>query len=57
MSGRLDHTIHTLSHLHKLRKSRQRTFAVSDDNVGWVLDEVNEYMSACEMATAELTAI
>jgi hypothetical protein len=57
MSGRLDHTIHTLSYLHKLRKYRQQTFAVSDDNVGWVLDEVNEYMPACGVGVAELTVM
>jgi len=39
LSGRLDHTIHTLSYLHKLRKTRRRIFAVSDDNTAWVLDE------------------
>ncbi|KAF8899944.1 thiamine pyrophosphokinase [Gymnopilus junonius] len=38
LSGRLDQTIHTLSYLHKLRKRRDRVFAVTDDNVGWVLD-------------------
>jgi len=38
LSGRLDQTISTLSYLHKLRKSRTRVFAVTDDNVGWVLD-------------------
>jgi len=38
LSGRLDQTVHTLSYLHKLRKSRERVFAVTDDNVGWVLD-------------------
>jgi len=38
LSGRLDQTIHTLSYLHKLRLSRPRVFAVTDDNVGWVLD-------------------
>ncbi|KAJ6494777.1 thiamine pyrophosphokinase [Mycena vitilis] len=38
LAGRLDQTIHTLSYLHKLRKSRKRVFAVTDDNVGWVLD-------------------
>ncbi|KXN91733.1 Thiamin pyrophosphokinase 1 [Leucoagaricus sp. SymC.cos] len=38
LAGRLDQTIHTLSYLHKLRKSRRRVFAVTDDNVGWVLD-------------------
>jgi len=40
LSGRLDQTIHTLSFLHKLRKSGRRIFAVTDENVGWVLDEV-----------------
>jgi thiamine pyrophosphokinase len=40
LAGRLDQTIHTLSYLHKLRKIRRRVFAVTDDNVGWVLSEV-----------------
>ncbi|KDQ55872.1 hypothetical protein JAAARDRAFT_331949 [Jaapia argillacea MUCL 33604] len=39
LSGRLDQTVHTLSLLHKLRKTRRFLFAVTDDNVGWVLDE------------------
>jgi len=39
LSGRLDQTVHTLSFLHKLRKSRHRIFAVTDENVGWVLDQ------------------
>ncbi|XP_006459372.1 hypothetical protein AGABI2DRAFT_201549 [Agaricus bisporus var. bisporus H97] len=38
LSGRLDQTIHTLSYLHKLRKKRKRVYAVTDDNIGWVLD-------------------
>ncbi|KAF9450336.1 thiamine pyrophosphokinase Thi80 [Macrolepiota fuliginosa MF-IS2] len=38
LAGRLDQTIHTLSYLHKLRKTRKRVYAVTDDNVGWVLD-------------------
>ncbi|KAL1690484.1 thiamine pyrophosphokinase [Schizophyllum commune] len=38
LAGRLDQTIHTLSYLHKLRHKRRRVFAVTDDNVGWVLD-------------------
>ncbi|KAJ7494679.1 thiamine pyrophosphokinase [Mycena galericulata] len=38
LSGRLDQTVHTLSYLHKLRHTRKRVFAVTDDNVGWVLD-------------------
>lgn len=40
LSGRLDQTIHTLQLLHKLRKERSDVYAVTDDNIGWVLDEV-----------------
>jgi len=40
LSGRLDQTIHTLSCLHKLRKSRKNVFAITDENIGWVLSEV-----------------
>jgi thiamine pyrophosphokinase len=40
LTGRLDQTIHTLSYLHKLRKSRKTVYAVADENVGWVLDSV-----------------
>ncbi|KAI0368743.1 thiamine pyrophosphokinase [Pilatotrama ljubarskyi] len=36
--GRLDQTVHTLSFLHKLRRSRKRTFVITDDNVAWLLD-------------------
>ncbi|KAI0250257.1 thiamine pyrophosphokinase [Lactifluus subvellereus] len=45
LSGRLDQTVHTLSYLHKLRKSGRRIFAVTDDNVGWVLDEGKHHIS------------
>lgn len=38
LSGRLDQTVHTLSYIHKLRKERESVFAISDDNVAWVLD-------------------
>jgi len=38
LSGRLDHTIHTLAYLHKIRKNRKQVFVATDDNVGWVLD-------------------
>jgi len=38
LSGRLDQTVHTLSYVHKLRKSRESVFAITDDNVAWVLD-------------------
>ena len=40
LSGRLDQTIHTLSYVHKMRKSGRKVFAVTDESVGWVLDEV-----------------
>ncbi|TBU32502.1 thiamine pyrophosphokinase [Dichomitus squalens] len=38
LSGRLDQTVHTLSLLHKLRRSRQRVFVITDDSVAWLLD-------------------
>ncbi|KIJ45083.1 hypothetical protein M422DRAFT_167049 [Sphaerobolus stellatus SS14] len=38
LTGRLDQTIHTLSVFHKLRVSRPRLFAITNENVGWVLD-------------------
>ena len=40
LSGRLDQTISTIAYLYKLRKIRNRVFAVTDDNIGWVLDSV-----------------
>jgi thiamine pyrophosphokinase len=43
VSGRLDQTVHTLSYLHKLRKSGRRMFVVSDENVAWVLDQVGVF--------------
>lgn len=39
LSGRLDQTVHTLSYLHKLRRTRKKVFVVTDDNIAWVLDE------------------
>ena len=41
LTGRLDQTIHTLSYLHKLRKTRKKVYAITDENVGWVLDSVS----------------
>ncbi|CAE6423991.1 hypothetical protein ACGC1H_002638 [Rhizoctonia solani] len=38
LSGRLDHTVHTLSVLHKLRNTRPRIFVISGESVGWVLN-------------------
>lgn len=43
LAGRLDQTIHTLSFLHKLRRTRKRVYVVTDDNVGWVLDSVRSF--------------
>ena len=40
-SGRLDQTIHVLSHIHKIRETRPRLYVVTDDNIGWVLDGVS----------------
>ena len=41
LSGRLDQTIHILSFLHKLRKSRGYVYVVTEENIGWVLDSVS----------------
>lgn len=41
LSGRLDQTVHTMSVLHKLRKTRNYTYVVTEENVGWVLDSVS----------------
>jgi len=38
LSGRLDQTVHTLSLLHKLRKTREHVYAITDENIGWVLE-------------------
>ena len=51
LSGRLDQTIHTLSYLHKLRRTGRRVFAVTDDNVGWVLDAVRINMLRAYLLT------
>ncbi|KAF8557455.1 thiamine pyrophosphokinase Thi80 [Imleria badia] len=37
-SGRLDQTIHLLSHIYKIRQIRSRVYVITDDNIGWVLD-------------------
>ncbi|EDR08454.1 thiamine pyrophosphokinase Thi80 [Laccaria bicolor S238N-H82] len=44
LAGRLDQTIHLLSYLHKLRKTRKSVVAVTDDNVGWVLDSGEHFI-------------
>ncbi|KAH7106108.1 thiamine pyrophosphokinase [Auriculariales sp. MPI-PUGE-AT-0066] len=39
-SGRLDHTIHILALLHRLRNdpAQRKYFVITDDSLGWVLD-------------------
>ncbi|KAI0314605.1 thiamine pyrophosphokinase [Amylostereum chailletii] len=54
LAGRLDQTIHTLSYLHKLRKTGRRVFAVTDDNIGWVLDS-GEHTIAIDHSLLGLT--
>lgn len=44
LSGRLDHTIHTLSHLHKLRNTRPRIFVVGIESIGWVLNKGSHHI-------------
>ncbi|KAI6007978.1 thiamine pyrophosphokinase [Pisolithus marmoratus] len=39
LGGRLDHTMHTLSYVYKLRRTRKKVFVVTDDNISWVLNE------------------
>ncbi|KAI5981442.1 thiamine pyrophosphokinase Thi80 [Pisolithus marmoratus] len=39
LGGRLDHAMHTLSYVHKLRRTRKKVFVVTDDNISWVLNE------------------
>ena len=41
LSGRVDQTVHVMSLLHKLRKSRPRSFILSSESLAWVLDEVS----------------
>jgi thiamine pyrophosphokinase len=40
-SGRLDQTIHILSYIHKIRRTRPGVYVITDDNIGWVLDAVS----------------
>ncbi|KIJ10711.1 hypothetical protein PAXINDRAFT_16319 [Paxillus involutus ATCC 200175] len=47
LSGRLDQTVHTLSYLHKLRRTRKKVYAITDENIAWVLDEVCHRVIGC----------
>lgn len=40
LAGRFDQTIHVVSYMHKCRKRRKHMFVVTNDSVGWCLDEV-----------------
>ncbi|KAF8127048.1 thiamine pyrophosphokinase [Boletus edulis] len=44
-SGRLDQTIHLLSYIHKIRNMRSKVYVITDDNIGWVLDEGHHRIS------------
>lgn len=55
LSGRLDQTLHTMSQLHKLRKSRERTLVVTEDNVAWVLDSVSRLSTSLTVGGRSLT--
>ncbi|CAD6589569.1 MAG: hypothetical protein TREMPRED_005436 [Tremellales sp. Tagirdzhanova-0007] len=39
LSGRIDQTVHTMSLLHKLRKTRPDSFVLSGESLAWVLDK------------------
>ncbi|KAG8759951.1 hypothetical protein FRC14_004504 [Serendipita sp. 396] len=39
VSGRLDHSVHTMSYIHKLRKVRRQVFVITNESIAWVLDE------------------
>lgn len=38
LSGRVDQTVHTMTVLHKLRKSRHYAYVLSGESLAWVLD-------------------
>ena len=40
LSGRVDQTVHTMTILHKLRKTRPHTFVISSESLAWTLDQV-----------------
>jgi len=46
LSGRVDQTVHVMSLLHKLRKTRPRSFILSSESLAWVLDEVSHSASS-----------
>ena len=44
LSGRVDQTVHTMALLHKMRKTRPRTFVLSSESLAWVLDAVRLFL-------------
>jgi thiamine pyrophosphokinase len=42
LSGRVDQTVHTMSLLHKLRKTRPHSYVLSEESLAWVLDKVGD---------------
>ena len=40
LSGRVDQTVHVMSLLHKLRKTRPHSFILSSESLAWVVDKV-----------------
>jgi len=38
LSGRIDQTIHTMSRVYKLRKTRDHVYVATDDDISWLLD-------------------
>jgi thiamine pyrophosphokinase len=42
LGGRVDQTVHMMSMLHKLRKTREYTFVLTEENIAWTLDSVRE---------------
>lgn len=43
LSGRFDQTIHVVSYMHKCRKRRKHMYVVTNDGIGWCLDEVRHH--------------
>ena len=45
LSGRVDQTVHTMSLLQKMRKTRPETYVLSGESLAWTLDEVRAISS------------
>ena len=53
LSGRVDQTVHVMSLLHKLRKSRPRSFILSSESLAWVLDGVSQFCRSSDGLTLQ----